>query len=74
VAVSRQAIILPEPRHLMVMILSTDRSTENELRYRQFRVEQLEAIVRELLIKNEQLRMALYAERSVDVANAPRLG
>jgi hypothetical protein len=57
-----------------MMILTTTRPAENELGHGQFRIEQLEMIVRELLIKNEQLRMALSSQRSVEFADMPQLG
>ncbi len=41
------------------MILSMNGPTENELVRVEFRVAQLEMIIRELLVKNEQLRMVL---------------
>jgi hypothetical protein len=42
-----------------MMTLSIDRAAEDDVGHWQFRVAQLEAIVRELLMKNEQLRMPL---------------
>jgi len=57
-----------------VMTLSIDRLAEDELRYWQFRVAQLEMIVGELLLKNEQLRMALRPKQEKNVAEPARGG
>jgi hypothetical protein len=57
-----------------VMTLSIDRLAEAELGYWQFRVAQLEMIVGELLLKNEQLRMAQRPKQEKDVAEPARCG
>jgi hypothetical protein len=53
------------------MALSIDRVAADEVGYWQFRVTQLEMIVRDLLLKNEQLRMALPAKQQTGAAEAP---
>lgn len=54
--------------------VNNNRSAENEWGYVQCRLKQLEGIVRELLIKNEQLRMALHCDPREEVLDALGLG
>lgn len=55
-----------------VMSLSIDRLAEDEVRYWKLRVAQLEMIVGELLLKNEQLRMAPRPKQEKNVVEQAR--
>ena len=54
------------------MSLSIDRLAEDEVRYWKLRVAQLEMIVGELLLKNEQLRMAPRPKQEKNVVEQAR--